>query len=151
MQRPLDFGRLKRCSFFGGVTEAAFAQIAPFIRRDTYEPGADIIREGEVNDRLYFIESGTVEILKRGGRGQQERLTTLTAGETFGEMELIDIQPCAATVRTLEGTEILSLSNRDLYKISKEDMKTYALLIMNLARDIRRRLRDMDTRFAAGH
>ena len=46
--------------------------------------------------------------------------------------------------KTLEPTDTLSLSNRDLYKVSKLDMKTYALLVMNLAREISRRLRHMD-------
>ncbi|MFO7864625.1 MAG: hypothetical protein R6U85_11530, partial [Salinivirgaceae bacterium] len=57
-------------------------------------------------------------------------------------------QPCAATVRALEPTDTLSLSNRDLYKVSKLDMKTYALLVMNLAREISRRLRHMDDMIA---
>lgn len=140
----LEFGQLKRCSLFGGVTVAAFELIRPFIRFMHFDSGTCIISEGDVNDRIYFIESGSVEILKKVGGGAKtslQRLMVLGPGDTFGEMELIDIQPCAATVRTLEPTEALSLSNRDLYKVSKVDMKTYALLVMNLAREISRRLR----------
>ena len=147
----LDFGQLKRCSLFGGVTEQAFEIIRPYITFMHFPERTPIVSEGEVNDRIYFIESGAVEVLKRVVRGTdvtQKRLVTLNAGDTFGEMELIDIQPCAATVRTLEPTETLSLSNRDLYKVSKLDMKTYALLVMNLAREISRRLRDMDDKIA---
>jgi len=153
MEEPhaLDFGHLKRCSLFGGVTEQAFEIIRPYIRFMHFETGASIVTEGEVNDRIYFIESGSVEILKRiydNGDDTQKQLIVMEAGDTFGEMELIDIQPCAATVRALEPTETLSLSNRDLYKVSKLDMKTYALLVMNLAREISRRLRHMDDMIA---
>ncbi len=126
------------------MTADAFELIRPFIRFMHFDAGTCIINEGDVNDRIYFIESGAVEILKVVGNGAtagRRRLMALGPGDTFGEMELIDIQPCAATVRALERTETLSLSNRDLYKVSKVDMKTYALLVMNLAREISRRLR----------
>ncbi|MFP4331395.1 MAG: hypothetical protein ACLFP6_11815 [Spirochaetaceae bacterium] len=53
-------------------------------------------------------------------------------------------------MRTTEATVLLSLSNGGRNKISKADMKTFALLIMNLPRNISRRLREMDNRFAAG-
>ena len=143
----LEYGQLKRCSLFGGVTEQAFEFIRPHIRLMHFETGERIVTEGEVNDRIYFIESGAVEILKQSccnGEGTERQLFVMYPGDTFGEMELIDIQPCAASVRALEPTATLSLSNRDLYKVSKSDMKTYALLVMNLAREISRRLRRAD-------
>jgi len=59
-------------------------------------------------------------------------------------MELIDIQPCAAAVRATEETWVLTLTNHDLYEVSKTDMKTYALIMMNLARELSRRIRKMD-------
>jgi len=143
----LDFAQLKRCSLFGGVTEQAFDTIRPHIQHMHFDEGDRIVTEGEVNDRIYFIELGSVEVLKRlrpGDEHAERQLTRMGVGETFGEMELIDIQPCAASVRALEPTETLSLSNRDLYKVSRTDMKTYALLVMNLAREISRRLRQAD-------
>ncbi|MFW5685736.1 MAG: Crp/Fnr family transcriptional regulator [Spirochaetota bacterium] len=147
MNNDLDFGQLKRFSLFGGVTEDAFNSLRPFILQMHFQAGDRIVTEGEVNDRIYFIGAGMVEVVKRirAGRDNEEKqLTVMHTGDTFGEMELIDIQPCAASVRALEPTDTLSLSNRDLYRVSKIDMKTYALLVMNLAREISRRLRRMD-------
>lgn len=149
----LDFSQLKRCSLFGGVTEQAFEVIRPYIREMHFGAGDRIVVEGEVNDRIYFIERGSVEVLKRvccGMDDQERQLMIMRTGDTFGEMELIDIQPCAASVRAIESTETLSLSNRDLYKVSKVDMKTYALLVMNLAREISRRLRHADDMIVSG-
>jgi len=149
----VDFNYLKRCSLFGGVTEDAFEHLRPYIRRQRFAAGEVILAEGSVNDRIYFIETGRVQISKAtaAGTGSVDRhIVTMSAGDTFGEMELIDIQPCEATVRAVEDTVTLSLSNRDLYLVSKSDMKTYALLIMNLARDLSRRLRHTDFLLAKG-
>ena len=148
----LDFDQLKSCSLFGGVTEQAFERIRPLIRVMSFQTGDAIVSEGMVNDRIYFIHHGSVTVTKtvHGPHGDEDReITTMRDGETFGEMELVDIQPCAATVRALQNTTTLSLSNHDLYQVSKEDMKTFALIVMNLAREISRRLRTMDTLLAS--
>ncbi len=146
----VDFDYLKRCSLFGGLTGDAFEHLRPYIRRQRFAAGEVILAEGSVNDRIYFIESGRVEITKATSSeiGTVDRhIVSMAGGDTFGEMELIDIQPCEASVRAIEDTVTLTLSNHDLYRVSKVDMKTYALLIMNLARDISRRLRQTDRLF----
>ncbi len=146
----VDFDYLKRCSLFGGLTGDAFEHLRPYIRRQGFPAGTVILAEGSVNDRIYFIESGRVAITKATSSeiGTVDRhIVTMAGGDTFGEMELIDIQPCEATVRAVEDTVTLTLSNHDLYRVSKVDMKTYALLIMNLARELSRRLRQTDRLF----
>lgn len=143
----LDFEYLKRYSLFGGVTRDTFEKIRPFIHVEHYAPGEHVVEEGALNDRVFFICSGSVEVLKHlAGKAPEDsrRITVMETGETFGEMELIDIQPCAATVRAREETVTLTLSNHDLYRVSKTDLKTYTLLIMNLARELSRRIRVMD-------
>lgn len=148
---PVDFDYLQRCSLFGGLTPEAFEQVRPLIRRQAFAPNDVILAEGSVNDRLFFIERGKVRISKATPGAPGERpIIDMGAGDTFGEMELVDIQPCEATVRALEPTVTLTLSNRDLYRVSKIDMKTYALLIMNLARELSRRLRQTDRLFVGG-
>lgn len=145
--QSLNYEHLKRYSFFGGITPEVFETIRPLIHIEQYAAGDHVVEEGTLNDRVYFICSGSVEVLKHivgGDADTCRRITVMHTGDTFGEMELIDIQPCAATVRACEDTRTLTLSNHDFYKVSKTDMKTYALLIMNLARELSRRLRTMD-------
>ena len=63
-------------------------------------------------------------------------------------MEVIDIQTCAASITCLSDVKTVSMSNYSLYKLSKIDIHIYAMLIMNLARDISRRLRATDSMLA---
>lgn len=144
--QALDFNHLKRYSLFGGITDDAFERIRPLIHLCHYHAGDDVVAEGAVNDSVFFICSGSVEVIKHvsDDNGECRRITVMETGDTFGEMELIDVQPCVATVRALEETVTLRLSNRDLYQVSKTDLKTYTLLILNLARELSRRLRTMD-------
>lgn len=132
---------------FGGLSEDDLKLIKPLLKECHYEKQEIIVEEGGKGDRVYFICEGSVEILKKVKLSDGivvQRIATLGVGDTFGEMELLDVQPSIATVRTLEPTYVLTLSNMDLYRISKINLKAYTMIILNLARAISRRLRRMD-------
>jgi len=138
---------LQSQSLFGGLTDTELNRIFPFLKKVEFKKGEFVLTEGEVNDKLFFIYKGSVEIVKHDSKKEHDRdkrIIVLHRGDTFGEMEVIDIQPCIASVKTLEPTTVLTLSSSDLYRISKKNLKTFTLIIMNLAREISRRLRRMD-------
>lgn len=138
---------LKRYSLFGGIMDDDLAVIRGLLKQEQHPPGHDLMREGERGDRLYFILEGEVEILvsdREDPAKPLKRIATLGPGETVGEMELIDIQPRTATVRTLTPVCTVCLSNKDFFTIKNLHLETFTLIIMNLARDISRRLRHMD-------
>lgn len=134
-------------SLFGGLSDSELKSVRSFLKRRCFARGATMIREGELGDKLYFIHKGAVEVVKKISRKNgsgSKKLAVLAEGDTFGEMELIDIQPRAATVRAIADTETFMLSNADLYRISKLNIKMFTIIIMNLAREISRRLRKSD-------
>lgn len=135
---------------FGGLTEDQLLLIHDYLDEQTYVQGTHILKQGEPNNTVYFIAEGEVSIQKHplGKENQQRVITTLHAGDSFGEMELIDIQSCAASVVCLTDVRVISLSNQNLYKLSTTHLKTYTMLILNLARDISRRLRSTDNLLA---
>ena len=138
---------LKLHSLFGGLNEEEMKKIRPLFKEEKFAMNDTILKENEHNDRLYFICEGSVEIsrqIETPNDTATQKIATLGVGDTFGEMELIDIQPCAATVRALEDTVVLTLSNFDFHKISKINLKSFTLIVMNLAREISRRLRKAD-------
>ena len=135
---------LQSHALFGGILDSDLKKILPLLKEECFGKYTDIIKEGDSGDRLFFICKGSVEILKSvpsSGGAVQERLAVMKPGDSFGEMELIDIQPRSATVRALEDTQTLSLSNRNLYKLYQSDTEIFAMIIMNMAREISRRLR----------
>ncbi|GHV72059.1 hypothetical protein AGMMS49928_27260 [Spirochaetia bacterium] len=130
---------LQKYSLFGGLLEDQINLIHPLVEQESYLAGEDIIVEGERNDRIRFIIDGRVAVIKGG-----IILTEFSEGSTVGEMEVLDMMPSAATIKALSPTRVASISNRALRDVYTADLKTYALLIMNLARDLSRRLRALD-------
>jgi len=67
-----------------------------------YVPGAPIIAQGEPSDRFYIITQGAVDILLHHPDGQEVVVTTLRAGQYFGEIGLLRDGPRIATVRAAD-------------------------------------------------
>lgn len=137
-------------SLFGGLTVEELGYLRPYFKQRDYHAGEIILHQGEANSTIHFILSGSVDILKSipGHEQDMRQICTLYEGDTFGEMELIDVQHCAATARAAESCSLVTFTNADLYALSKDHLKTYAMLIMNLAREISRRLRITDEALA---
>jgi CRP-like cAMP-binding protein len=139
----IDSSHLRQHSFFGGLLDDQVETVVPLMQVECFKEGDYIIQEGQPNDRIYFILEGRAEVLKK-----DIRLFVFEEGSTFGEMEVLDIMASEASIRCMVPTRVMSLSNRALYSLSKSDLKTFSILVMNLARDISRRLRNMNNRFA---
>jgi len=135
---------LKKHSLFGGLDDEQIEKIIPLMGHEEYEAGFDIIVEGSPCDKIYFILKGRVAVVR-----ENAVLSEFGVGEMFGEMEVLEIVPSAATIKTLEQVTLMTISNRSLREIYRIDSKIFAIMLMNLARDLSRRLRRMDEERAA--
>ncbi|AEF82851.1 Crp/Fnr family transcriptional regulator [Leadbettera azotonutricia] len=135
---------LQRYSLFGGLLKEQIGKILPFMEYESYAPGECIIAEGVCNDRIRFILEGRVAVVKGG-----LILYEFGEGDEFGEMEVLDIMPSVAAINAMLPTTAISISNKALHQIYKADISIFSMLIMNLARDLSRRLRKMDEKVAS--
>jgi CRP-like cAMP-binding protein len=74
-----------------------------------------------------------VEVRKRAFDGDA-CLARLRAGDEFGEMSLIDIQPRSASVVACEATELYVLGNMDLLALYEEDLASYTFFLPRASR-----------------
>jgi CRP-like cAMP-binding protein len=135
---------LQRYSLFGGMLEEQIENIIPLMEQEEFGPDKMIITEGKPNDKIYFVIQGQVAAIKK-----DIVLKNFSEGEAFGEMEVLDIMPSVASIKTLSPVTVMSISNKALRTIYNMDVKTFSLIIMNLARELSRRLRKMDEVFAS--
>ena len=135
----VESSALERYSLFDGLHKEQIDKVLSLMEHEVFEAGTDIIVEGTHVGKIRFILEGRVAVVKSG-----IILMEIEEGAVFGEMEVVDIHPAEATVKALAETKVLTLSIDALGDIYETDLKTYAFLLMNLARDISRRLRRMD-------
>src|SRR5262245_33181221 len=78
----------------------------------TFTFGSHVVTEGEEADAFYVIASGHAQAVKRGQNGDQIVLNSLRAGDSFGEMALIERAKRGATVRAVEELEVFKLDRQ---------------------------------------
>jgi NADH dehydrogenase len=79
------------------------------VRREYFEPGQVIFREGDRGDWLYVITEGEVEVLKTVPGGGEQPVRRLGVGECFGEIALVSDMARSATVRAISATNVLAV------------------------------------------
>jgi CRP-like cAMP-binding protein len=131
---------LQGVPLFGGLPEGAVRRLLELMKVRACSPGEVICNEGDPAREMFIVRTGSVEVRKRVLDGET-CLARLRAGDEFGEMSLIDIQPRSASVVAGEATELYVLGNMDLLKLYDEDLASYAFFLQNLSRELSRRLR----------
>jgi len=68
----------------------------------------------------------------------------LGPGDWFGEMSVLDVLPRSATTRAVSPSRLLRFTAHDLDALYRRDLRAYSLLVLNIAREMSRRLRVAD-------
>jgi CRP/FNR family transcriptional regulator, cyclic AMP receptor protein len=129
---------------FRGLPDAVVARIADVCRVVEIETGAELMQEGELAHGMFVVREGELEVCKRGRNGHEFCLATLKPGDCVGEMALVDIQPRSASARALTPVTMYVIDQSEIAKLADRDPQAYALLVLNIAREISRRLRVAD-------
>jgi NADH:ubiquinone reductase (H+-translocating) len=82
------------------------------IRRELFEPEQDIVRQGDIGQRLYLIWSGEVDVI-RSENGQSKTVAKLGPGQHFGETSVFEGVRRTATVRARTRVELLSIGQQE--------------------------------------
>src|SRR5262245_39481510 len=132
--------------FFGGLDERALESVISMLGERIYDKGHVVFREGEFGRSMYIIHSGTLLCSRAGQSGHKVRLVRYGPSDFFGDMELIEVQPRSMTVTTETPVRLFELTNMNLYRLYKNDVQAYVMVIQNIAREMCRRLRRADRR-----
>lgn len=140
---PLRIELLQRMPIFGAIHEDTLRFLLDQVREVNVGAGEFFFREGDRANSMYVLVVGEVTILK-GWRGHELLLHHLKAGDCFGEMALLDLFPRSASVRAQTPCTAMELGSTDLYRLFERDAEQFALIQMNIGREISRRLRLAD-------
>lgn len=140
---PLRIELLQRMPIFGAIREDTLHFLLDQVQEVNVRAGEFFFREGDRANSMYVLVFGEVAVLK-GWRGRELLLHCLEAGDCFGEMALLDLFPRSASVRAEIPCTAMELGSTDLYRLFERDAEQFALIQMNIGREISRRLRLVD-------
>lgn len=108
-----------------------------------YKSGETIVRQGDIGECMYIIQSGQVEVIRESD-GKDVKLAELGKGEFFGEMALFEKGVRSATVRPLGEVRVLSVDKRLFLRKIHED----PALAFHIMQKMSLRIRELDKELA---
>jgi CRP-like cAMP-binding protein len=141
---------LRDIGLFGGLDDESLGVLARELPTEYVEVGQTVVEEGDTAREMFVVITGELEVVKRSkagstSSGSEARVAMLGPGDWFGEMSILDVQPRSASVRATAPTILLRISTDHVERLLyRRDLKAYSLLLMNIARELSRRLRVAD-------
>lgn len=129
--------QLQKIPMFHDLPEHELASLAQKVVERCYEPGEALMRKGEQGNSLFLVVSGAVKIVSVSAQGEELILNQCGAGETIGEMSLIDQSPRSATAIATAPTRTLELSHAAFTEALKQRPELSFTLIKSMSSRLR--------------
>lgn len=134
---------LKRIPLLANLPHGDLVAMSARVSERTFEPGAELIREGTAGSSIFLIASGKCEV-RRKTPGGTLRLAVLETGDFFGELSVLDPHPRSATVTAYEPCVVLELGGYDF----REALQSNRAVADHVIRVLAARLRNVEDEFA---
>ena len=142
--QPTRIELLQRMPVFGAIREDMLQVLLEHARAVVVQAGEYFFRENDQASSMFVLEAGRASVIK-GWQGRDfVVLHGLGAGDCFGEMALMDLLPRSASVRADEDCRAIEFTSADLLRLFERDAEQFALIQMNIGREVCRRLRATD-------
>jgi uncharacterized membrane protein len=125
---------LRKIPVLARVDEGELARLLPLATSRTFPANAPVIWIGEPGDELFLITSGRVQVYCPDENGREQTLATLSAGDFFGEVALLDGGPRTASVRTIDETEMLVLKRDDFHDFLRHHPETAIAVLTTIGK-----------------
>jgi len=132
---------LRKLEIFSPLTETELQQLldAPQNGIEDYASKENIINESEIGECMYIILEGSVEVYIKGGIGKGDvYVTTLHAGEYFGENVVLSVEPVkrTASVRAYLPAKVFKIDKQRALEVVKGHTKISGRFPPDEARDM---------------
>ncbi len=101
-----------------------------------YAKGEYIVRQGDVCNCMYVVQTGQVEVLRENNDGDV-RIGVMSAGDYFGEMSIFEGGPCSASLRALREARVLSINKENYIRYVQENPALAFTLLKAMSHRIR--------------
>lgn len=146
---------LRRTDIFYDLTGAQLEMLASICEERVVKLGDIVFEENNQGDEMFVISRGAVEILVDpsivGGPGAKKRgsmpvtIATLRAGQTFGEIALVDQGLRTASARCAETeTQLLAIKRNKFMKLCDTYPEMGYRVMRNIAADLAFKIRGSD-------
>jgi CRP-like cAMP-binding protein len=126
-------------TLFAEFTDDELVALARSMTASHFGPDDTILDEGNANRALHVVKSGRIRVSRRVNESEVT-LCDLVAGQTFGELSIIEDGVASATLCAVNETEVMSLPMQSLAQFVNDHPGAASKFWRAIAVDLRRRL-----------
>lgn len=130
---------LSKIAIFGAMNNTQLGMVFGKLERALFKPGEMIFDKEAEPDYIYIVKQGKINLSISDDQVTLNK-KVLGVGDCFGIASLIAIHRHTTMAQAMEESEIMVLSRNALIELHQEDIHLFALLMMNIARELARRL-----------
>lgn len=108
---------LKNIYLFAKFSEDEIETIASKVKHIVLNQREVLFSSGNTASSFYVVRYGTLKIVTNTKDGDDVNLTTISAGDHFGELPFLDGEKRSASVEAVEKTELLEITYSDLQSV----------------------------------
>jgi len=138
-------GQLQQVPVFGGIDAASLSFLLASSPERVLRAGEYFFREGDDATSMFVLTAGEALVIKHW-HGCEHAIHPLGVGDCFGEMALMDMFPRSASIRAEQDCRAVEIVVHTLGELYARDAEQFTIIMMNLGREICRRLRESDER-----
>jgi len=141
MSKIIDI--LTKISIFGGLNDTQLYKIFKILKKVTYKDNEFVFKQGEAPTYIYIIIKGKIRLVEDINYSSYQ-LFEFVEGSCIGEESVIGIQPHTLSAVAVGDVELAVIPKKSFLDFYHTDKDLFCLLILNVARDISRRLKQTD-------
>ena len=135
---------LLRTPLFAGLPAKVSASLRTRVHRRAFPAGAYLAREGEPATSMFVIERGVVRITQTSHQGRELVLRLLGAGDTFGEIGVLDAAGIRATSAiAVQPTSCVMLAKDDILSALRSTPELGLRMLASMAAYVRQQDQDL--------
>ncbi len=133
------FPILDKISLLGGLTKEELYQLFSLAEYGIFKKSDILFHKGDSPNYIYIVLSGQVKVYITQDNIEYEFIS-FSAGDCLGEASLMSIEPHTATAVCNKKSKLILISRKTLFTLHKTNPTLFAKLILNIARELARRL-----------
>ncbi len=129
---------VQSCHLDEGLDAGQLAVLAGLMRLQPCQAQQVLAAEGEVDDRLYVIVSGSLTLVKHLGTPDESALATLSAGDFAHELGFLDGTPRYASLVAASAAQVLLLERSALERLIDSHPRLLYAVLRAILRSVHR-------------
>jgi CRP-like cAMP-binding protein len=139
MKMAVSLEILARMHYFKGLTPNEIREVQKRIAFEKkIDKGAMLLSEGDRDEHMYFVVSGSVKVYKKSANGKEQILNIATGGESLNDVPTFEGGGSAANMLAMTPVRLYAMTIKDMEKLFRENPKVARNVAGVLASRVRR-------------